>query len=481
MKLDEYVQHDAHGLAELVRTGQVSPRELALLALEAINAVNPQLNAVIEVYRDRIDDLDDNSLDQGPLRGVPFLMKDTGAFLAGRKTEWGSRLGQGHTADEDAFFVKLLRASGINILGRTNVPEFCISGTTENVLYGNTSTPWRQGYSAGGSTGGGAAAVAAGIVPMAHGSDIGGSIRIPAAWCGGVGLKPSRGRVSVGPALDEAGFGMAQHFVQTRTVRDAALMLDILGQPQPGDPYVIAQQEPSFKRQTAAEPGSQRIAFSARPLTSDPVNPEVADAVGKVAATLESMGHHVEEAAPPYDANGVLDAFQSLWFFGYHRVFDSLAAKLGREVGPDTLEPVTLAIYEASQCMDPYDFLDGLAYLNTVRRDFGVFFQNYDVWLTPTAAQPPEPHGLYHQNQPGLSAEEFIWLSERPVQFTIPYNVTGLPAISLPLAETKDHLPIGIQLGTRHAEEGRLLDLAFALEQALPWHHRVPPIHVSRR
>lgn len=480
MKLDEYAKFDALGLAELVRAGDVTPRELAATALEAIEAVNPELNAVVEVYRDRIDDLDDDSLAAGPMCGVPFLMKDTGAFMAGRKTEWGSRLCRGNTATEDAFFVRLLKASGINILGRTNVPEFCIAGTTENLLYGNTSNPWRAGYSAGGSTGGGAAAVAAGIVPMAHGSDIGGSIRIPAAWCGGVGLKPSRGRVSVGPALDESGFGMAQHFVQTRTVRDAALMLDILGQPQPGDPYVIAQPEPSFREQAAAKFGTQRIAFSTRHLTSHPVHPEVADATEKVAAALENMGHQVEEAAPPYVADKVMDAFQCVWFFGYHRVFDGFAAKLGREVGPDTLEPVTLAIYEASRRMDPYRFLDGLAYLNGVRRDFGSFFRNYDVWLTPTAAQPSEPHGLYHQNQPGLSVEEFIWLSEKPVQFTVPYNVTGLPAISLPLAETADHLPIGIQFGSRHAEEGRLLALAASLEQALPWQDRIPPVHVSR-
>ena len=479
MRLDEYASYDGLGLAELIRNGEVSAVEVALLAQAAIDAVNPQLNAVIEVYADRIADLDEDGLGNGPFRGVPFLMKDTGGFLAGRKTEWGSRLCEGYTATEDAFFARLLKASGLNILGRSNVPELCIAGTTENLLYGDTSTPWRLGYSSGGSTGGGAAAVSAGIVPLAHGSDIGGSMRIPAAWCGGVGLKPSRGRVSVGPALDEAGFGMATHFVQTRTVRDSAAMLDCLGKPQPGDPFVINQPRVPYLEQIAAAPGAQRIAFSTAPLASTPVHADIAAAVEKVAALLESMGHAVSEAAPPYDIAAVLKAFQQIWFFGLFRTFDGFASTLGRTIGPETLEPVTLAIYQASKEADPYAFFDATAYLNKVRRDIGRFFEDYDVWLTPSAAQPPEPHGRYHLNQPGMDAEEFITLTEEPVQFSVPYNIAGCPAISLPLAETEDGLPIGIQLGTRHAEEARILQFAASLEEALPWKDRKPDVFVG--
>src|SRR5207253_4437198 len=221
MKLAEYASHDASGLAALVASRQVSPAELAATAAAAIVAINPAINAVVETYPDRIDTLDERSLGDGPFRGVPFLMKDVFGHEAGRKIEFGSRLCRGMIAQQDTHYCELVRASGVNILGRSAAPEYSMSGTTEGALYGNTSTPWRAGYSAGGSTGGGMAAVIAGIVPIAHGSDIGGSIRIPASFCGGVGLKPSRGRISFGPTLDENGYGLAQNFVQTRTLATA--------------------------------------------------------------------------------------------------------------------------------------------------------------------------------------------------------------------------------------------------------------------
>ncbi|HEV2984024.1 MAG TPA: amidase, partial [Vicinamibacterales bacterium] len=228
MTLSEYARFDALGLAELVANKQVSSKELAQIAAKATEAINPSVNAVVEVYPDRIDGLNQESLGQGPFRGVPFLMKDVFGQEAGRRIEFGSRLCRGMIAQADTHLCELFRASGLNILGRSAAPEYSMSGTTESVMFGNTSTPWRHGYSAGGSTGGGMAAVIAGIVPIAHGSDIAGSIRIPASFCGGVGLKPSRGRVSYGPMVDENGYGLGQSFVQARTVRDAAAMLDCL-------------------------------------------------------------------------------------------------------------------------------------------------------------------------------------------------------------------------------------------------------------
>src|SRR5882757_4692927 len=239
MKLTEYARYDALGLAKLVADGEVMPRELAALAARAIAAVNPELNAVVETYADRLESLDERTLGAGPFRGVPFLIKDVFGHEAGRKIEFGSRLCRGMVAEQDTAYCRLVKAAGVNIIGRSAAPEYSMAGTTEGALYGNTSTPWRKGYSAGGSTGGGTAAVVAGIVPLAHGSDIGGSIRIPASFCGGVGLKPSRGRVSFAPMIDEGGYGLAQNFVQTKTVRDAAAMLDCLAVPQPGDPFVI--------------------------------------------------------------------------------------------------------------------------------------------------------------------------------------------------------------------------------------------------
>jgi amidase len=480
MNLREYASSDGLGLAELVRRKQVSPKELAAAAARAVEAVNPAVNAVVELYEDRIAGLDEGALGPGPFRGVPFLIKDVGGHEQGRIIENGSRLCQGMRAAIDSNLIKLLRASGVNVLGRSNAPEYSIAGTTENALYGNTSTPWRQGYSAGGSTGGGAAAVAAGIVPIAHGSDIGGSIRIPASWCGGIGLKPSRGRISFGPALDEGGFGLAMNFVQTKSVRDAAAMLDCLAIPQPGDPFIIPKPAEPYAAHLRKPAPRLKIAWSAKPLMDAPVDAEVAAAVAATARLLVEMGHEVSEAHLDFDGEEANRVMLSLWFFGFDRRLEDIAQKLGRTIGPHTLEPVTLKIYEFSKRLDPHGFQAALAYMNAARRRIGAFFAAYDVWLSPTTAQVSEPHGLYHQGRADLSAEEYLPFADRPIQFCFPYNVAGQPAISLPLAWHSNGLPIGIQLGARPAEEHVLLQLAAALEEARPWHGRVPPLHASR-
>jgi amidase len=480
MNLREYATFDGLGLAELVRKKQVAPKELAETAARAIDAVNPRINAVIEVYDDRIAGLDEAGLGSGPFRGVPFLIKDVGGHERGRKIEYGCRLCQGMIGVEDSNLIKLLRASGVNVLGRSNTPEFSIAGTTENALYGNTSTPWRLGYSAGGSTGGGAAAVAAGIVPLAHGSDIGGSIRIPASLCGGVGLKPSRGRISFGPTLDEGGFGLAMNFVQTRSVRDTAAMLDCLAIPQPGDPFIIPKPEEPYTAFVGKRARRLRIAFSAKPVMDAAVEAEVANAVAATARLLAEMGHEVVEDHLPFDGEEAARMMLSLWFFGFDRRLEDIAQKMGRTVGPHTLEPVTLKIYEFSKRLDPHGFQVALAYMNAVRRRIGAFFSNYDVWLSPTTAQVSEPHGLYHQGREDLSAEDYLPFADRPIQFCFPYNVAGQPAISLPLAWHSSGLPIGIQLGARPAEEHVLTQLAAALEEARPWRDRLPPVHASR-
>ncbi len=480
MDTAEYAGYDGLGLAELVRTRQLSPRELAQTAARAIAAANRTVNAVVEVYADRIDRLDETALGNGPFRGVPFLIKDVGGHEAGRKIEFGSRLCQGMVAEHDTHVGELFRAAGLNIIGRSNAPEYSIAGTTENALYGNTSTPWRAGYSAGGSTGGGMAAVAAGMVPIAHGSDIGGSIRIPASWCGGVGLKPSRGRVSAGPLVDEGGWGLAMNFVQTRSVRDAAAMLDCLAVPQPGDPFVIprpAQRYQSFLQKPAAK---LRVVWSAKPVMQMAVDPEVAAATERTARLLADMGHAVNEAPPPYDGEEANRRMLDLWFFGFDSWLDGFAAKLGRRIGPETLEPVTLKIYEHARRSGAPGFFAARTYLNGVRRALGRFLADADVWLTPTTARVAEPHGRYNQGLPDISAEDYLPFSDRPVQFTFPHNVMGTPAISLPLFMHSSGLPIGIQLGARPAQEHILIQLAAALDEALPWAGRVPPLHVSR-
>src|SRR6266850_2306848 len=301
MNLSEYGRYDALGLAELVSKKQVSPKELAQTAARAIDAINPAVNAVVETYLDRIEDLDERTLGDGPFRGVPFLIKDFFGHEAGRTIEFGSRLCRGMVSQQDTHLCELFRSSGVNILGRSAAPEYSMSGTTESALHGNTSTPWKRGYSAGGSTGGGMAAVAAGMVPIAHGSDIAGSIRVPASFCGGVGLKPSRGRVSLGPLQDENGFGLGQNFVQTRSVRDAAAMLDCVAVPQIGDPFLIPKPQESYAALSRATPAALRVGWSTKALMGVETDREVAGAVERVARVLSDMGHHVSEESPEFD------------------------------------------------------------------------------------------------------------------------------------------------------------------------------------
>jgi amidase len=481
MNLAQYAAHDALGLAALVASRQVSPIELAASAAAAIAAINPALNAVVETYPDRIEGLDERRLGNGPFRGVPFLMKDVFGHEAGRKIEFGSRLCRGMIAQQDTHFCELLRAAGVNILGRSAAPEYSMSGTTEGALYGNTCTPWRAGYSAGGSTGGGMAAVIAGIVPIAHGSDIGGSIRIPASYCGGVGLKPSRGRVSFGPMIDENGYGLAQNFVQVKSVRDAAAMLDCLAVPQPGDPFIIPKPAESYSDLARRKPGRLRIGWSTDALMGMKTDADVASAVANVASVLADMGHDVSEESPQFDGLDVMRSMMDLWFFGFDLRLAGYAKRSGHAIGPDTLEPVTFSIYEYAKGMKPEQFLNAMVAVNAARRKLGAYFARYDVWLSPTTARVSEPWGNYNLGRTGVRFEELPEKVFRGTcQFTLPYNIMGTPAISLPLAMHPNGLPIGIQLGARPAEEHVILQLAAALEEALPWKGRVPGLHVSR-
>jgi amidase len=481
MNLAEYARFDALGLARLLADKEVTPAELARIAARAIEAVNPAVNAVVETYPDRIEALDENTLGSGPFRGVPFLMKDVFGHEAGRKIEFGSRLCRGMRAEQDTYYCQMLRAAGVNILGRSAAPEYSMAGTTETALYGNTSTPWRQGYCAGGSTGGGMAAVIAGMVPIAHGSDIGGSIRIPASFCGGVGLKPSRGRVSFGPMLDEMGYGLAQNFVQTKTVRDAAAMLDCMALPQPGDPFIIPRPVQAYSALIRTPAAPLRIGWSTRGLMGFDTETEVAAAIKRTAQALAGMGHHVEEESPQLDGLAAMRSMMDVWFFGFDLRLAGYSKRSGHPIGPDTLEPVIFKIYQYARQMKAEQFLGAMAALNTARRQLGQYFTKYDVWLSPTTARVAEPWGNYNLGRADVSFEELPEKVFRPVcEFTLPHNIMGTPAISLPLAMHSTGLPIGVQLAAGPANEHLLLQLAAALEVSTPWADRVPPLHVSK-
>jgi amidase len=481
MKLDEYAKYDALGLAELVAKKEVTPKELALTAAEAIAKANPQVKAVVETYADRIDGLDEKSLGNGPFRGVPYLIKDVFGHEKGRKIEFGSRLCKDMVAQEDTHYVELIRASGVNILGRSAAPEYSMSGTTESVLYGNTSTPWKHGYSAGGSSGGAAAAVVAGMVPIAHGSDIGGSIRIPASYNGGVGLKPSRGRVSGGPMVDEPGLGYASNFVQTKTIRDTAAMLDCVAKPQPGDPFLIPTPDKPYAELARGKAPKLKIGIVLSELAGVPVDPEVAKAVEATGKALAAMGHSVERTEADMGGLETLNHINDVFFFGFDARLDGYAARTGRKPGPDTLEPAILSLYEHAKTVTAARFFAAQAAVNRARRKLGTFYSTYDIWLSPTTARVSEPWGRYHLSKPGVTArnnaQELFCV---PCQFTIPHNIMGTPALSLPLALHSTGLPIGVQLAGRPAAEHLLLQLGTALEQAMPWAGRTPPLHVTK-
>jgi amidase len=481
LRPDEYAAHDALGLAELVAKGEVTPTELARTAFEAISVLNPAVNAVVETYPDRIESFDERALGEGPFRGVPFLIKDVFGHEAGRKIEFGSRLCRGMIAQQDTYVAKLFRAAGLNIIGRTAAPEYSMSGTTEGALYGNTSTPWRKGYSAGGSSGGSMAAVVSGMVPIAHGTDIGGSIRVPASYCGGVGLKPSRGRISYGPAMDENGYGLGMNFMQAKTVRDAAAMLDCLAIPQPGDPFFIPKPAEPYAELARRDAPRLRIGWSTDALMGFETDPEVRAAVAQVARTLAGMGHDVYEESPVLDGAKAMSAMKDAWFFGFDLRLEGYSARTGHEIGPQTLEPIVLMIYEHAKRMTARDFMDAIAAINASRRGLGAYWSKYDVWLSPTTARVSEPWGNYNLGRDDVAFEELPEKIYRAtLQFTLPHNIMGTPAISLPLAMHSNGLPIGVQLGAKPADEHVVLQLASALERAMPWAGRVPEMHASK-
>jgi amidase len=480
MNLAEYASYDALGLAELVARKQVSPKELAQTAVAAKEKIDPAVKSVVELYADRIEGLDEKTLGNGPFRGVPFLIKDVFGHEKGRRIEFGSRLCAGMTVEMGTYFLDMLKASGVNILGRSAAPEYSMSATTESAMFGNTSNPWKQGYSAGGSTGGGQAAVTAGIVPIAHGSDIGGSIRIPASWCGGVGLKPSRMRVSVGPVVDEGGWGYSMNFVQAKTVRDAAAMLDCVSTPQPGDPFIIPKPDEPYATLAKKSPGKLKVGIVLDELVGVAVDPEVARAVEAAGKALAGMGHTVERASADMGGRDSLAATFDIFFFGFDSRLDGYAKRTGLKVGPDTLEPVILSVYQAAKEITPARFLAAMNTANTARRKLGAFYAKYDIWLSPTTARVAEPWGRYNLSRPGIGAHNMIEIFMPPCQYTIPHNIMGTPAMSLPLAMHSTGVPIGVQIAARPAAEHLLLQLATALEQAMPWKGRTPQLHVSK-
>jgi amidase len=473
VEISEYASFDAVGLAELIARGEVTPSEVADAAARAVEAVNPRINAVVETWPAE----DHPAPGSAPLAGVPFLVKDLGVTMAGKRSELGSRLAEGSVASEDSFLMRRFRRAGLVTIGRTTTPELAYSTTTEPLFHGATHNPWAPDRSAGGSSGGSGAAVAAGIVPIAHATDAAGSIRVPASCTGVFGLKPTRGRVSHGPGADEIFNGLAVQGGVSRTVRDSAVLLDLIEGPEPGDPYYAARPGRPYAAEVRLDPGTLRVAVLRQPWGGRRPTGPVSAALSETARLLESLGHEVEEVAlelgVPWEEFVLANA--RMWTANLAPWIDGIAAATGRSVDETTLEPVVLASYRYGHRVTADELVRALAMRNSVSRTFARHFERYDVLLSPTLPEPPVPLGTYGEGADQLDGLGWLdrLLDRSP--YTAAANVSGVPSMSVPLAVDRG-LPIGMQFTAAFGREDLLFRLAGQLEQAAPWAHRKPPV-----
>jgi amidase len=477
MDLADYAECDAVGLAGLVRAGEVSADEVEETARRAIADVDPMLHATV-------GDLLEPALEaaaDGPLSGVPFALNEVAPHLHGQISQLGSRwTANGITGAADTFLGQRIRGAGLRVVARTRSPEFAFNATTEPVVHGPTSSPWDPERSVGGSSGGAAALVAARALPIAHGTDGGGSIRIPASLCGLVGLKPTRLRIPVGPALWEANHGMAHDFVLCRTLRDAAAVLDAFHGPAPGEKYLIPPPERRYAEEVRADPGRLRIAWTTEAWSGEAVASECRGAVEAAAQALEGLGHDVEPGSPAIDAEVLHRALLTCWATGLAQRAALLERAVGSPASDDTVEACTLAMIRLGTSLSAVELLDGYGDCNSVGRSIGTFFENIDVLLLPSTAKVPWKLGELDQNDGNLDADGWLhMLFSQYAPFTAMFNITGQPAISLPLAWSEGGLPVGVQLVARYGDEATLLRLASQLEQLFPWAERMPRIAVG--
>jgi amidase len=473
--MDETTWLDATAQADLVRRGEVSPRELTEAAIARIEEVNPKLDAVIRTRFDAARREAAADLPDGPFRGVPILLKDLGCLVEGEATAFGIGPMRDLPFPVTSYLAQQFRAAGFISLGRTNVPELGTTVTTEPRSFPAARNPWDPAHSAGGSSGGSAAAVAAGLVPVAHASDGGGSIRIPASECGLVGLKPTRGRVSQGPLTGEAWAGSVVDGALTRTVRDAAGVLDMISRPMPGEPYYAPPLPRPLAREVGADPGRLRIGMLDRPGIEGYLDdPECRAAVAGAASLLESLGHHVDESAPAaMFEQEILGHFNTIIAADTESTLQAFEALLGRPIGEEEIEPRNAAYRRAGRELRAVTYLQSRAWLGTWARRMAAWWASHDLLLTPTVGAPPPQLGWFTAagpEQEGTRITSFI-------PYTAQFNMTGQPAISLPLHWTEGGLPVGVQLVAAYGREDLLVQVASQLEQAAPWSERHPPVH----
>lgn len=464
--------HDTIGLAGLVAAGEVRSVELVEASIRRIEERNPTLNAV--VHRRFEEALAEAAASDGgaPLAGVPFLVKDLNCDVAGLPATRGSRLYADVVADADSELTTRFRAAGLIILGSTNTPELGKNASTEPLLHGPCHNPWELGHSTGGSSGGSAAAVVSGMVTAAHANDGGGSIRIPASACGLVGLKPTRGRTPTWPIAAAFSYPLGIGHAVTRTVRDSAAILDALSGPVPGDPY--PQPAPpvhgSFLAALDHAPGSQRIGFATVAGNGQVADADCIAAVGRVAELLASLGHRVDEASPVYDHAMAASVGATIMGAAGAEAIETFCAARGVPLGDDELEPLTRFIHDRMLGTPAIDLVRAQQNLEIVSRSVAGYFAEHDIWLTPTLGPAVPPLG--HLDTTDLEA--MFARGGRFAEWTVPFNVTGQPGISVPAGLNREGLPIGVQLVGRHGSEELLLQLAAQLEQAAPWPRIAP-------
>jgi amidase len=472
---DDPIWLDATGQAALVASGEVSPSELVEGAIARIEKLNPTLNAVIHELFQRARDAAAGPLPDGPFRGVPLLLKDLGAELSGTPfTEGTDFSGDYHSVVDQELTTRFL-AAGFVICGKTNTPEFGILPTTEPRRFGPSRNPWNTAHSTGGSSGGSAAAVASGMVPVAHANDGGGSIRIPASCCGLVGLKPTRARVSTAPQYGDLMGGLVAEHVLTRSVRDSAAILDAVAGPVPGDPYWAPPlRGASFAAAACAEPRSLRVAVMTASPTGSEVHADCVSATEQTAALCESLGHHVEVATMKVDGDAFTTHFINVWAAGNAWTLLDWERRVGRAATADDVEPLSWALIEIGRALDSGRYLQSLQELQKMTRQIADYFEGIDVLLTPTLGEPPAPLGTF--DSPPDAPLLGLFRAAAYVPFTPPFNVTGQPGISLPLHWNDAGLPIGVQFVGRFGDEETLLSLAGQLERVTPWADRRPPV-----
>lgn len=471
MSFAEYRSYDALGLARLVQQGEVSAMDLLEIAIARSKAVNPSINCVVENLDDFARSAIDAGLPQGSFTGVPFMLKDLGMALEGTVTTNGSRFYQDARMDYSSTVVERYQCAGLVIFGKTASPEFGGTPTTESILFGDTRNPWDLSRSAGGSSGGSAAAVASGILPLANGTDGGGSIRIPASCCGLFGMKPSRGRVPSGPkSLSSI---MSVIHAVSRSVRDSAALLDASRGAEPGQTTIAPFPHGDYLAAVSRAPKSLRIGVIGTPITHSPIDPECSKAASNAAKLCEDLGHQVSEVQLPVDPREFFAATRIIMGAGTVVRVTSRERQLGREVTENDLEPIIWQRYQSSRAYTAEQLWNAQQRIEITAQRIALLQQDYDLLLSPTLATPPVKLGKLSLNQDNAAYEKEAVSASA---FTMLYNATGQPAMSVPLHWSPEGLPVGVMFAGRYGEETLLFQLAGQLEQASPWFDRLAPV-----